>query len=49
MNGDVIPKHIAKKINAKRVEEGKEEEEEESKRKKKKELKTDVRILLRCY
>lgn len=45
MNGDVLPKHIAKKIAARKVEEGKdkdEDEEEDCKKKKKKEPKTDV-------
>lgn len=45
MNGDVLPKHIAKKIAARKLEEGKdkdEEEEEDCKKKKKKEPKTDV-------
>ncbi|KAK6104410.1 CHD C-terminal 2 domain family protein [Brugia pahangi] len=46
MNGDVLPKHIAKKLAAKKVEEGKDkddEEEEDCKKKKKKEPKTDLR------
>uniref|UniRef100_A0A183E895 DNA helicase n=1 Tax=Gongylonema pulchrum TaxID=637853 RepID=A0A183E895_9BILA len=46
MNGDVIPKHIAKKIALKRVEEGKDkedEDEEDSRKKKKREPKSDLR------
>ncbi|KHN80803.1 Chromodomain-helicase-DNA-binding protein 3 [Toxocara canis] len=42
MNGDVIPKHIAKKIAAKRAAEGI-DEEEENKKKKKKDVKVDLR------
>lgn len=42
MNGDVIPKHIAKKIHARKVAEGT-DEEEENKKKKKKEAKPDLR------
>uniref|UniRef100_A0A915CFX8 Chromodomain-helicase-DNA-binding protein 3 n=2 Tax=Parascaris univalens TaxID=6257 RepID=A0A915CFX8_PARUN len=42
MNGDVIPKHIAKKIASKKAAEGI-DEEEENKKKKKKDVKVDLR------
>ncbi|VDN02899.1 unnamed protein product [Thelazia callipaeda] len=46
MNGDAVPKHVAKRIAARKVEECKvkeEEEDDDGKKKKKKEPKTDLR------